>query len=931
MFSWLISLQSIVPILKLHWVNKMFKFKSFIVLFTALVNVPLFAQEVFCQNSVHSQASAVITLFVSEQGDDCGDGSLQSPFKSLYGAQQAVRTLISNNANTHGINVEFLSGNYTISSGVNFTSLDSGQESAPIIYKAANGAVVTFFGGKILDSDNFNPLMDSTLKNSLVDASAASHILEYDLSADGITDFGTLAPHGFALEHSSRLPVSMLYNANNKMTLARWPNPEQNSEYLDSEVKAKGHTGMVSYVSVIDEGPTVAGVDRFNDFNFNNNGGTFSVAFDRMKYWQTPSDVFLDGILAKSWQWTYNQIKSVDLTDKTITLKRGELDGIGANKGSYFFFENIVEEIDSAGEFYIDRSKGKLYFYPPENFSDGITVISTLEQPMISVDGGQHISFVGLHFDTGRHLGVRVTNSNHIYFTQCSIRNFSLGGIALDGMNNEVNNCVINNLGGEGVKLSGGIGAQLTKADGSTVFNKLKLPVLLTQGNNKALNNTIYNVAWDQKSQVPGINIEGVGNSAIGNEIFDAPHFAVLMRKSTKNTVSFNYIYDLPKYHKDDGGALYVGTGNFPHMRGNEVSNNYFVDIPTNGVYIDNFSSGVNVERNIFNNVGFRNNTFSAININGGGHNLMKNNFFYDVERPMKYNKFAVNNVLENYIDKIKGVQHAFNDVGVDNTPYTVFDDFKEFLKFKSDQDYAQQPNTSKDNLLINANVSIDMEAQTTGVWHPPTYRWTDTGNLVYEQVLAKDTSTLEDLLLITKLTPDSDDWRAVVEQGSNTLPDIIETLKLTPSDSIVTAHAILFGATENNSQLFAGQEITLNGSASTDSMGNPLTYRWEQTLGDKIAIKNANTAIASFVVPKLTYDQSIAFSLTVTNNNDISEVTFITAEIIADEEEAPSVEKEKEEENSSPGGALSYLFVLLIARFLNLIAIKNKDDLCFK
>ena len=108
------------------------------------------------------------------------------------------------------------------------------------------------------------------------------------------------------------------------------------------------------------------------------------------------------------------------------------------------------------------------------------------------------------------------------------------------------------------------------------------------------------------------------------NEIYDGPHFAILFRSTQDVTAAYNYIYDLPKFHKDDGGAIYVGTGNFPHLRGINISGNVLKDIPTNGIYIDNFSSGVQIERNMMHNVATRNHTFSGININGGGQNMMR-------------------------------------------------------------------------------------------------------------------------------------------------------------------------------------------------------------------------------------------------------------------------------------------------------------------
>ena len=89
-------------------------------------------------------------------------------------------------------------------------------------------------------------------------------------------------------------------------------------------------------------------------------GGTFQVAFDRMKYWNDVENIWLDGVLSSTWEWTYNQIESIDVENSYITLKYPELSGIchGASiRLPHFYFENIPEELDQNGEYWIDRKR----------------------------------------------------------------------------------------------------------------------------------------------------------------------------------------------------------------------------------------------------------------------------------------------------------------------------------------------------------------------------------------------------------------------------------------------------------------------------------------------------------------------------------------------------------------------------------------------
>ncbi|MEC8333461.1 MAG: right-handed parallel beta-helix repeat-containing protein [Verrucomicrobiota bacterium] len=133
-------------------------------------------------------------------------------------------------------------------------------------------------------------------------------------------------------------------------------------------------------------------------------------------------------------------------------------------------------------------------------------------------------------------------------------------------------NSHIHGVGATGIRLKGGNLASLKSVG------------------NEVVNCHIHDFGWDQKSQMAAVCIYGVGHRVVLNEIHDASHFGILIRKSNDATVEFNEIYDLPKCHKLDCGALYIGTGAIPQCRGLRMINNYLQDIPTIGVYPDNFS-----------------------------------------------------------------------------------------------------------------------------------------------------------------------------------------------------------------------------------------------------------------------------------------------------------------------------------------------------
>lgn len=711
----------------------------------------------------------VLNLWVepSSNINTCGNGEQNSPLNTIEQAQRIARKWTQSGKNTHGITVNLLPGDYIITQGLQFTSEDSGSPKAPIVYQGTDRDSVRLFGGLPLAINDAYPLGDGIFKQQLVSQESAKHIKVYDLTIP-FGGLGQAEPHGWNLERPGRVAPAMLYSGGKKMTLSRWPNHNVQHPSLDPKPKTAKHTGMVSYKSVIDPGVTVKGKHRFKNTEFNQGGGTIELGFDRVKYWKKPDEIFVDGILAKSWEWTYNQVRSIDVAKKQITFKRGELSGISANKGSYFFFENIAQELDEPGEFYIDKATNKLYVYPTENFDTSTTVLALLDKPIIYVDRTRHVHFKNMTIDTGRSHGIETKFAQQMLFTQLTVRNVSGDGLRINGMNNTVSHSRISNTGGAGVNLSGGWGARFNT--NNSIAQSLKHPINYTKGNNTVIHNVIHGFAWDQKSQIPGVSINGTGHTVMFNEFYDGPHFAILFRNTQDVKASHNYIHDLPTFHRDDGGAIYVGIGFHPHLRGIEISSNVLKDVPTNGIYIDNYSSGVLIEKNLLHNVGFSNNNFSGVNINGGGHNVMRNNWFSEVARPIKYNTFAERNAFENYYPKMKGVQAAFNANKSKDTGYEKYPDFAKFLTYKSKDDFLYQSSTAVNNVSVNRVVPLK-EGTNNGVIEPRDRRWEVRQNVA----LNKPEGQVLDIvrMMSNVFSIDGNSWFERVKETSSYLPKI--------------------------------------------------------------------------------------------------------------------------------------------------------------
>ncbi len=82
-------------------------------------------------------------VYVSPDGNDNGDGSKNSPFRTLVKAKEAVASMDKSD----DIIVELADGFYPVQETIQFTSADSGNENCTITYRAAEGATPIISGG----------------------------------------------------------------------------------------------------------------------------------------------------------------------------------------------------------------------------------------------------------------------------------------------------------------------------------------------------------------------------------------------------------------------------------------------------------------------------------------------------------------------------------------------------------------------------------------------------------------------------------------------------------------------------------------------------------------------------------------------------------------------------------------------------------------
>lgn len=470
-------------------------------------------------------------FYVSVNGDDNGDGTLEKPFQTIKRAQQAVREAIANSEeNKASLTVAIMAGTY-YETGIAFDERDS-SKSTSVTYTSYGDGEVILCGGKILTPADFSSVNGETAKR--LSSQAADKVKMLDLKKYGLTksDYGKIkATGGFNTEEyydnaATENPCELFFN-DKRMTIARYPN--------DSYITV----GKVSDIGDCYEPNAPAPVDESWLERRNQRGGTFALdedTYSRVKSWQNTNDLWAFGYFYWDWADMSTPIKSIN-DDKTITTEY--CSKYGFKEGGYYYFFNVLEELDAPGEYYIDRDSGILYFYPPDENENSKIMLSTSNENIISItEKASNITVDGLTLQGTRADALNVAGEN-CKIVNCTVKNAADCGINVSGKNNLVENCEVAFIGKDAVVLSGG------SAEG------------FVYGSNTVTNNSLHDYGEIQKTYIAGVNLSGIGNVVSHNEIYNAPHMGVYYT-GNENVVEYNYIHDVV-LQSSDAGAIYTG------------------------------------------------------------------------------------------------------------------------------------------------------------------------------------------------------------------------------------------------------------------------------------------------------------------------------------------------------------------------------------
>lgn len=605
-----------------------------------------------------------LKLYVSPQGDDAWTGRISEPdkaghdgpFATIEGARNAIRRLKETNKLPEGsICVEVLEGVYEIHNTFILNEIDSGTDSlSRIIYAGEKGRVVRLMGGRFISG--WEPVTDKNILESL-DPVLRSKIFRADLKILGIDDFGSPAGGG-----------SELFFNDMPMQISRYPNK-----------------GYIKITGLLNEDPVdIRGTKG-------DKSGKFKYEDHRVSHWKGAEDGWVHGYWF--WDWSEERHKIADIdTVKRILKVMPPYHTYGYRVGQWFYGFNLLSEIDEPGEYYIDRTNGFIYFYPPSDIEKGSAYIS-VNKTIIDIEKVSYVTIRGMMVEGCRETAIRIHDSEGTMVEASTVRNTGDGAILIEGGNrNGVAGCDIYNTGGFGIRIDAG--------DRKT----------LAPGRCFADNNYIHHIARLKRVYNPGITINGAGNRISHNLIANVPHMAIGFM-GNDHIIEYNEI-DSACYESNDAGAIY--TGRNWTMRGNIIRYNYLHDISgfegkgCVGIYLDDAFSSADITGNVFKNV------TRAMMIGGGRDNNVINNIFIDCVPSIHVDARGLGWMRNEHIpDWIKEAEDSGTILGIayNKPPYSVrYPRLSDIL--------GDEPRAPKGNVISHNICYGGVWDKASGFWH---------------------------------------------------------------------------------------------------------------------------------------------------------------------------------------------------------------------
>jgi parallel beta-helix repeat protein len=340
-------------------------------------------------------------------------------------------------------------------------------------------------------------------------------------------------------------------------------------------------------------------------------------------------------------------IAKIDEPARTVTVAGKECVA-RLQPGDRYFLENLFEELDSPGEWYLDRRSGQLFYWPRAE-TDLAGVVAPRLGRLVQLIGNspdepvRHVHLAGLTFQETD------------YSPDDGCVGYCLGSDGVVYLKNavacRVEGCVFRNIGRAAVCLSAS--SQIAVEGNEVACGAEGGVLILDSARNTVADNHIHHCGAVYK-HVGGVVLEGLRaseNTIAHNAIHDISRYGISMKNAgLRNRVEYNRVQNTNLETYDTGG-IEVTQQDRQLRSGTVIRNNIVADtigyssagpkpvFLSWGIYLDSFAGGYTVTHNVV----YRN-ANGGIMLQGGKDNTIENNIFVDG----KFNQGHISNFSDN-------------------------------------------------------------------------------------------------------------------------------------------------------------------------------------------------------------------------------------------------------------------------------------------
>ena len=353
------------------------------------------------------------------------------------------------------------------------------------------------------------------------------------------------------------------------------------------------------------------------------------------------------------------QIKSIDAGGAGIHVDGKECLTF-LRTGDRFFVENVRSELDSPGEWFLDRTEGRLYYQPQKLPIEQSQVIAPVVGRLFSLVGDaekkEYVSHVRIS-------GFEIRNTDYSPDDGCEgYRMGREGTIYLDTARDcQIEDNRFVNIGTYAVCAIGSTGNQVS---GNLISQSAEGGVLLVDSaGNRVSDNYIHHIGLVYK-HVGGVVLDRAGcsdNIVAHNVVHDSSRYGITLKNAGHdNTVEYNKVYNVNTETYDTGGIevtqqsqtfrsgsairhnIVHDTGGYSSIGEKAIFNSW-------GIYLDSYAGGYEVSHNIVWGT-----THGGLMIQGGKDNYVHNNIFANsTKQQIQLNNFRQNSTGNRFVRNI--------------------------------------------------------------------------------------------------------------------------------------------------------------------------------------------------------------------------------------------------------------------------------------